>query len=127
MAKIVEFAEVLTSEHTQYKAYAAGIKKTPPGVRLGDVLARTEGVYQVDQAFPELIQDMLRIAAEVSNDSALTAAADRGGAKISLEHLRGIDPNTRIVYGHRVSRTPEESAAITAKCPANLDPKNKIE
>jgi hypothetical protein len=89
MAKIVEFAEVLTPEHTQYKEYAAGIKTTPPGVRLGDVL-------------------------------------DTGGAKISLEHLRGIDPNTRIVYGHRVSWTPEESAAITAKYPVNLDPKNTI-
>jgi hypothetical protein len=126
MATFTGYAEVLTPQHAQYKAYAAGIKKTPPGMRLADILERTGGVYEVELGLPEDFRKQIRQVAELSSDRELLAIADRGRAPVSLEHLRGIDPQTRIVCGHRIDYTPEESERLRLKQPPDLDPKDTI-
>ncbi len=126
MAFFTSYAEVLTPQHAQYKAYAAGIKKTPPGRRLADILESTGGVYEYEIGIPADVRQKLREVAELTSDGELLAIADRGRASISLEHLRGIDPQTVIVSGHRLTYTPEESERLRLKEPPDLDPKNTI-
>lgn len=126
MASFTGYAEVLTLDHVLYKMYAAGIKKTPPGQRLADVLEETGGAYEVEIRIPEDLRRDLRRVAELSSDAELLAIADRGRALVSLEHLRGVDPQTLIVYGHYLSYTQEEGRRLRLKEPPDLNPKNTM-
>lgn len=126
MATFTGYADVLTPEHVLYKMYAAGIKKTPPGHRLADILERTKGIYEIELRIPEDLRNDLRRVAELSSDKELLAIADRGKAPVSLEHLRGMDPQTVIVYGHNLIYTPEESDQLRLKQPPDLDPKTTM-
>lgn len=126
MAIFTGYAEVLTPQHTQHRAYVAGIKETPPGIRLADILSRTGGAYEVELGLPEDFRQEIRQVAELSSDRELLAIADRGRASVSLEHLRGLDPQTKIVCGHRLNYTPEESEQLRLKQPPDLDPRNTI-
>lgn len=126
MATFVDYAEVLTPQHEEYKVYAAGIRKTQPGVRLGDVLERTGGVYRMELEISRSMRDQMREAAQISSDKELLAIANRGSSVISLEHLRGLDPDTMVVIGHRLNFTPEESAILSPKYQADLSPKDAI-
>src|SRR5690348_1103620 len=123
MATFTGYADVLTPEHVLYKMYAAGIKKTPPGHRLADILKETGGVYEVEVRIPEDMRNDIRIVAELSSDTELLTIADRGRASVSLEHLRGVDPQTLIVYGHHLRYTQEESEQLRLEEPPDLDPK----
>jgi hypothetical protein len=124
MAIFTEYAEVLTPEHLQYKAYAAGIKKNPPGMVLADVLRGTGGVYEIELGLPADFKERLRQVAELTSDTELLAIANRGRASVSLEPLRGVDLQTRVVFGHRISYTQEDNERLGLKQPPDFDPKN---
>lgn len=95
------YAEVLIDDHRFWEAYRNGSKSTPPGRPLRDVLADTDGRYEDTVDVPDRVMADLRRAAAVDpTDAALAAAAQSGKVRISLENLRGLDPDTPVVYGY---------------------------
>jgi hypothetical protein len=98
------YAEVLTPDHPLSKAHADGFKRTP-GHLLGDVLRETGGRYEVETDIPLRAREEFRRLASQTGDSQLAALAGAKSIRISLEHLRGCDPDsTRIVYGYQLHR-----------------------
>lgn len=127
MAKFTAYAEILTPDHMQFKAYKAGIRKNPPGVLLEDLLKQTGGVYEVQFDLPVSFREELRQVAELTSDEELLHIASLPKAPISLEHFRHLDPlKTRIVLGHRLMYTPEESERLGLRHEGPYDPKNTI-
>jgi len=128
MATFTGYADIVTPQHVLYKMYAAGIKKTPPGHRLGDLLKETGGVYEIELVIPEDMRANIRRVAELSSDEELQAIAERGTAPVSLEHLRGVDPQTLIVYGHYLGYTEEEGERLrlSPDQAPDLDPKTTM-
>ena len=112
MATFTTYAEPLEPDHAQMKLYEMGTLTRLPGEWLGDVLRRTGGVYEI--AFPltpEFRKD-IREAAELASDAELREIAERSAVPVSLEHLRQLDPLTRIVFGARLWLTPAESERL---------------
>jgi len=126
MAKFTTYAEVLTPDHVTWKAYTAGIVKNPPGVPLKEILKRTGGVYENKLAFNDDFREQLRKVAELTGDSELMRLSQLDGVTISLEHLRPVDPETRIVNGYDLSYTTEESDRLGLTGNEPSDPKNTI-
>ena len=94
------------------KLYEMGTLARLPGELLGDILRRTGGVYEI--AFPltpEFRKD-IREAAELTADMELREIAECPAVPVSLEHLRHLDPLTRIVLGARLWLTPAESERL---------------
>ena len=94
------------------KLYEMGTLARLPGELLGDILRRTGGVYEI--AFPltpEFRKD-IREAAELTADVELREIAECPAVPVSLEHLRHLDPLTRIVLGARLWLTPAESERL---------------
>ena len=85
--RLTTHAEVLTPDHPIWQPYLDGHKETPPGRRLREVLDDTDGLYEVTLVLPDRFMTDVRDAART------------GRIWISLEHLRGLDPDTRITYG----------------------------
>jgi hypothetical protein len=110
MATLTAYAEILTPDHIQFKAYQAGIRKNRPGVLLADLLRQTGGVYEVQLDLSPGFREEIRQVAELMSDEELLRIASLLKAPVSLEHLRHVDPTTRIVLGHRLSYTEEESS-----------------
>lgn len=102
--RLVSYADIFTPEHPLYKAYQTGQKKTP-GHLLADVLKESGGKYETSVVLPQkFLREVAEKAAQTGN-ATLAAAAKSETFRISLEHLRGNDPNTtRIVYGARLER-----------------------
>jgi len=102
--RLISYADVFTPDHPLYKAYQNGQKKTA-GHLLADVLKETGGKYEISVILPQkFLREVATKAAETGN-SKLAAAAKSQTFQISLDHLRGQDPNTtRIVYGARLER-----------------------
>lgn len=100
--KIVPHAEIFTPDHPLYKAYLDGFKKTP-GHLLADVLRENQGRYQVTSVLPDrVINEAQASGSEVTDPLTLSILRTKT-IDISLEHLRGNDPETtRIIYGARV-------------------------
>lgn len=107
--KLTTYAEVFDANHRSYQLYKEGVKKSS-GHLLRDVLKETGGRYEVIIQLPDVfLRDVQRglvtaqkLAATTSSqvDQLLSSAAATGTVRISLEHLRGLDPNTtKIVYG----------------------------
>lgn len=125
MAKFTTYAEVLTPDHTFMKAYNAGIGKLP-GNLLGNVLESSGGAYELLVEFPPRFREAIRQVAELTSDSQLLALADRAEVKVSLDHLRGLPLDTRIVAGVGISYEPGESEALGLGLTGPPDPKNTI-
>lgn len=112
MATFTTYAEALEPDHTQMKLYEMGTLTRLPGELLGDILRRTGGVYGVEFPLtPEFRRD-IREAAELTSDGELREIAERSAVPVSLEHLRHLDPLTRIVLGARLWLTPAESERL---------------
>lgn len=107
--KFSTYAEVLTPDHPLSKAYADGFKKGP-GFLLQDVLRETGGKYEVTIELPLKVRDDVRRLAKMTADSDLARVADSALVRISLEQLRGLPGTTRIVYGCRLDREPNDGA-----------------
>lgn len=97
--RLTTHAEVLTPAHPIWQPYLDGHKETPPGRLLREVLDETDGHYEVTLDLPDRFMVDVREAATKSTDATLAEVARTGQIWISLEHLRGLDPATRITYG----------------------------
>jgi len=137
MATFRTYAEVLRPDHPMMKNYARAAKSRPgrhrpaeieqamraePGVVLGDVLHRTGGVYETTTQLTPKSREDLREIAEVTSDAELLAASELPEVPVSLEHLRRVDPRTRIVVGCRLDVTPAESPRLRRRLALPPDP-----
>jgi hypothetical protein len=123
------YAKVLGPGDPAMRIYEAGLRVCPgqPGLVLADVLRRTGGVYQTTTALVPQLRDDIREVAELTSDPELLAIADLTEVPVSLDHLRGLDPQTRIVIraelcyeadeGTRVSRAREHRPALATIMP----------
>jgi hypothetical protein len=125
MAILTTYAEVLTPQHPQMKAFVAGIKRNPPGLLLRDVLQGTHGAYTTTTFLPESFRASIRRVAELTSDQELLSISDRSELSVSLEHLRGVDPGTLIVIGCRLQYTADERRQLGAT-DVRPDPRNTI-
>lgn len=129
MAIFRAYAKVLESGDPAMRIYEAGLRTCPgqPGHVLADVLRRTGGVYETTTPLLPQLRDDIREAAELTSDPELLAIADLTEVPVSLDHLRGLDPQTRIIIrtelcyeadeGARVSRAKERRAALVTIMP----------
>lgn len=111
MAIFRSYAKVLASDDVSYKAYEAGIKKNPPGRPLEEILQFTGGVYEIQFPLGKLREDIRRVA-ELTSDEELLRIASHPTAPVSLEHLRDLDPQTRIILGHQLIYEGDESQRL---------------
>jgi hypothetical protein len=131
------YAEVLRPDHPMMKNYKAAITWRPsryrpagigqdmraePGVVLGDVLERTAGVYKTTtRLVPEFREDIREIA-ELTSDDELLRASELPEVPVSLEHLRHVDRQTRILVGYRLDVSPAESPRLRRRMALPPDP-----
>jgi hypothetical protein len=111
VATFTTYAEALEPDHAQMKLYEMGTLTRLPGELLGDILRRT-GVYGVEFPLTPDFRWDIREAAELTSDAELRDIAERSAVPVSLEHLRHLDPLTRIVLGARLWLTPAESERL---------------
>jgi hypothetical protein len=131
------YAEVLRPDHPMMKNYNAAITWRPsryrpaeieqdmraePGVVLGDVLQRTGGAHETTTRLTPDSREDIREIAELTSDNQLLRIAQSPEVPVSLEHLRHVDPNTRIVIGYRLDVTPAESPRLRRRLALAPDP-----
>jgi len=95
-----------------------------PGVVLGEVLQRTGGVYETTTRLTPKSREDIREIAELAADDQLLRIAELSEVPVSLEHLRRVDPQTRIVVGYRLDVTPAESPRLRHRLALPPDPKD---
>ena len=91
------------------------------------MLRRTGGVYATTTPLLPHFRDDIREVAELTSDAELLAIAELTEVPVSLEHLRDLDPQTRIVIrselhyeadeGARVSRAGDRRPALATVMP----------
>ena len=114
MAIFRAYAKVLEPNDPALRIYEAGLSLCPgqPGQVLADVLRRTGGVYETTTPLLPQFRDDIREVAELTSDAELLAIADMTEVPVSLEHLRGLDPETRIVIRTELRYEGDESARL---------------
>ncbi|SRR5216683_5338654 len=137
MATFRTYAEVLRPDHPMMKNYKAAITWRPsryrpadieqdmraePGAALGDVLQRTGGVYETTTRLTPKFREDVREIAELISDDELLRIAELPEVPVSLEHLRHVDPKTRILVGYRLDVTPAESPRLRRRLALPPDP-----
>ena len=137
MATFRTYAEVLSPDHPMMKNYQraatwrpsryrpAGIERhmrAEPGVVLGDLLQRTGGVYETTTALTPKSRDDIREIAELASDDHLREVSELPELPVSLEHLRHVDPRTRILVGYRLDVTTAESPRLRRRLAFPPDP-----
>jgi hypothetical protein len=123
------YAEILRPDHPMMKSYKAKAStnwrpsrympaeieqyfRAEPGVVLGDILQRTGGVYETTTPMtPKFREDIREIAEQISDDE-LLGISELPEVPVSLEHLRHVGPQTRILVGYRLDVTPAESPRL---------------
>ena len=138
MATFRTYAEVLRPDHPMMKNYKASITWLPsayrpaeierdmraePGVVLGDVLQRAGGVYETTTRLTPKFREDIREIAELTSDDELLRIAELPGVPVSLEHLRHVDPQTRILVGYRLDVSPAESPRLRRRLALPPDPR----
>jgi hypothetical protein len=126
MATFRTFAEVLTPDHIQWQAHEAGITDREPGVVIQDILERNGGVYENNLELTPKFREQVRNVAELTGDDELMKIANLPAVTISLEHLRDVDPQTRIVCGYRLDYTAEERTQLGLDHKGPYDPSKTI-
>jgi hypothetical protein len=125
------YAKVLESTDPSVRLYEAGVEVgcggRQPGLVLADVLQRTGGVYATTTPLSPRLRTDIREVAELTSDAELLAIAELPEAPVSLEHLRGLDPQTRISVraefryegdeGLRVGRSRERRPSLATIMP----------
>jgi hypothetical protein len=86
--------------------------RVEPGIVLGDVLQRTGGIYETTTRLMPKFREDIREIAELTSDDELLRASELPEVPVSLEHLRHVDPQTRILVGYRLDVTPAESPRL---------------
>jgi hypothetical protein len=115
MAIFRAYAKVLEPGDPAMRIYEAGPRTCPgqPGLLLADVLRWTNGVYETTTALPPQLRDDIREVAALTSDPELLAIADLTEVPVSLDHLRGLDPQTRIVIRTELRYEPDEGAQVS--------------
>jgi hypothetical protein len=137
MATFRTYAEALRPDHPLMKIHKAALTWRPsryrpaeierymraePGVVLADVLHRTGGVYETTTRLTPKFREVIREIAEVTSDDGLLWVAELAEVPVSLEHLRHVDPRTRILVGYRLDVTPAESLRLRRRLALPPDP-----
>jgi hypothetical protein len=103
----------LTWRSSRYRpAEIERIMRPEPGVVLGDVLQRAGGVYETTTRMTPKFREDIHEIAELTSDDRLLRIAELAEVPVSLEHLRQVDPQTRILIGYRLDVTPGESPRL---------------
>ena len=138
MATFRTYAEVLRPDYPMMKNYQAAITRSPsryrpaeldqamrmePGVVLGDILQRTGGAYETATRLTPKFREDIREIAELASDDQLLRIAELAEVPVSLEHLRHVDRQTRIVVGYRLDVTPAESPRLRRRLALPPDPR----
>jgi hypothetical protein len=132
------YAEVLRPDHPMMKNYTRAIAWRPsryrpagieqamraePGVVLRDVLQRSRGAYETTIRLTPKSREDIREIAELASDDQLLRIAELPEVPVSLEHLRHVDPQTRMVVGYRLDVTPAESPRLRQRLALAPDPR----
>lgn len=127
MATLATYAEVVTAESLSTQLFRAGIRKSPPGMLLKDILTVSGGEYRGVVELPAPIQQHFRDIAAVSGDAEIARIADAGRLVVPLDQFQGMDPETtRIAFGYKIGVTPEESARLGLKHTGPYDPRTTL-
>jgi hypothetical protein len=115
MAAFRAYAKVLEPGDPAMLIYQAGLRTCPgpPGLLLADVLHGTAGVYETTASLPPQLRADIRAVAELTSDPELLAIADLTEVPVSLGHLRGLDPQTRIVITTELRYEAAEEARVS--------------
>ena len=137
MANFSTYAEALRPDHPLMKIHKAALTWRPsryrpaefdrdmraePGVVLEDVLQQTGGVYETTTRMTPSFREEIREIAELTSDGQLLRIAELADVPVSLEHLRHVDPQTRILIGYRLDVTPAESPRLRRRLALPPDP-----
>jgi hypothetical protein len=115
MAIFRAYAKVLEPGDPAMRIYEAGLRTCPgqPGLLLADVLRGTKGVYETATPLPPRLRDDIREVAELTSDPELLAVADLTEVPVPLDHLRGLDPQTRIIIRTELRYEADEGAHVS--------------
>lgn len=127
MASFTTFADVLTTDSISWVAYTTGVTKNAPGVPIKEILQRTGGVYENRLEMSDAFREKLRTAGQLPGNEALLEIAEQPTVKISLEHLRGVDPNTRIIVGYGIEYADGEGELLGVASDEAVDPKRTVQ
>ena len=116
MATFRAYAKVLEPDDPTMRIYEAGLRACPgePGMPLAEVLRRSGGVYQTTTPLMAHMRDDIREVAELTSDAELLKIAELTEVPVSLEHMRGLDPQTRIVIRSELSYEGDEASQVSA-------------
>jgi hypothetical protein len=126
MASFGTFAEVVAPDSITSVAYAAGVTKNTPGVPIKEILKRTNGVYENKLDLPKKLREEIRTVAQLTGDEELMKIAELPVVTVSLEHLRNVDPETRVYLGYWLEYTPKEMERLGLNRERPFDPKKAI-
>jgi hypothetical protein len=114
MAIFRAYAKVIEPDDPSMRIYEAGLRTCPgqPGLLLADVLRRTGGVYRTTTPLAPQLRDDIREVAELTSDAELLAIAELTEVPVSLEHLRGLDPQTRIIIRAELHYEADEGTRV---------------
>jgi hypothetical protein len=96
--------------------------RAEPGVVLGNVLRQTDGDETTTPLTPKFREDLREIA-ELTSDDELLRIAELPEVPVSLEHLRHVDPQTRILVGYRLDVSPADSPRLRRRLALPPDPR----
>ncbi len=116
MAIFRAYAKVLEPDDPAVRIYEAGLRACPgqPGLVLADLLRRTGGRYETTTPLSPHLRDDMREVAELTSDPELLAIADLTEVPVSLEHLRDLDLQTRIVIRCELTYEGDEGTRVSA-------------
>jgi hypothetical protein len=97
--------------------------RAEPGVVLADVLQQTGGVYETTTRLMPKFRADIREIAELTLDGDLLRIAELPEVPVSLEHLRHVDPQTRILVGYRLDVSLAESPRLRRRLALRPDPR----
>src|SRR5580658_7644940 len=138
MATFRTYAEILRPDHPMMKNYQAAITRRPsryrsaeieqamraePGVAFGDMLQRTGGAYETTTRLTPKFREDIREIAELTSDDELLRVSELPEVPVSLEHLRHVDRQTRILVGYRLDVPAAESPRLRRRHGLPPDPR----
>ena len=115
MAIFRAYAKVLEPDDPSVLIHEAGLGcPGKPGLLLADVLRRCGGVYQTTVPLVPQLRDDIREVAELTSDAELLKIAELTEVPVSLEHLRGLDLQTRITITVELRYEADERTRVSA-------------